>query len=66
MGDDPAGQCFALRNLSQMSFFKLVIIALLKIYTASKIFGKICLKAIRDAFFSNTWSVIREGKGDCG
>ena len=62
MEDDRAGQCFALRDLFQMSFFKLVIIALLKIYNASKIFGKICPKAIRDTFFSDMRSVIIGGK----
>ena len=31
---------------------------------AGKIFGNICLKAIRDAFFSNMWSVISEEQGD--
>ena len=44
-----------------MSFFKLVMIALLKIYAASKIFDKIFLKAIIDTFFSNMWSEIRRG-----
>ena len=41
---------------------------LLKIYTADKIFGKICLKAIRATFFFNIymWSVIRERKGNWG
>ena len=41
-----------------MSFFKLVMIVLLKIYVAVKIFVKISLKAIRDTFFSNMLSVI--------
>ena len=49
-----------------MSFIKLFMIVLLKIYTASKMFGKICQKAIGDTFFSNMWSVIRGGKGDWG
>ena len=49
-----------------MSFFKLVMIVLLKIYTAGKMFGKICLKAIGDTFFSNICSVIRGGKADWG
>ena len=39
-----------------MSFFKLVMIVLLKIDTT-----KICLKAIRDTSFSNMQSLIREG-----
>ena len=34
-----------------MSFFKLVMIVLLKIYAAGKIIGKISLKAIRNTFF---------------
>ena len=46
VGDNPAGHCFVLRNLLPMSFFKLVMIVLLKIYIAGKLFGKICLKAI--------------------
>ena len=37
-----------------------------KLYVAGKIFGKIYLKAIRDTFFTNMWSVIRGGKGDWG
>ena len=51
MGDNPAGHYFVLRDLFQMSLFKLAMILLLKIYTAGKIFGKICLKAFRDNFF---------------
>ena len=51
LGDNPAGHCFALRDLFPISFFKLVMIVLLKIYAAVKIFGKICLKVIRDTFF---------------
>ena len=46
LGDNPAGHCFVLRNLLPMSFFKLVMTVLLKIYIAGKLFGKICLKAI--------------------
>ena len=34
-----------------MRFFKLVMIVLLKIWATDKIFGKTCLKIIRDAFF---------------
>ena len=52
--DNPAGHYFALRDLFPMSFFKLVMIALLKIYAAVKIFVKILL------------SVIRGGKEDWG
>ena len=37
------------------------MIELLKIYHAGKIFGKICLKAIRDTFLSNMWSKIKGG-----
>ena len=51
LGDNPAGHCFVLRDLFPMSFFKLVMIVLLKIYTTSKIFGKIFLKAVGDTFF---------------
>ena len=47
-----------------MSIFKLAMVVLLKIYVAGKIFGKISLKAIRDTFFSNMWSVIGGGKAD--
>ena len=32
-------------------------------YAANKIFGNICLKALRDTFFSNMLSVIRVGTG---
>ena len=35
----------------------------MKMHTAGKMFGKISLKAIRDTFFSNMWSVIRGGTG---
>ena len=63
-GDNPAGHCFVLRDLFPMTFFKLVMIVLLKIYAAGKIFGKIYLKAIRNTFFSNMWCVISGGKGD--
>ena len=41
-----------------MRFFKLAVIVLLKICATEKIFGKICLKVIRDTFFSNMWSAI--------
>ena len=42
-----------------MSFSKLVMTVLLKLYAAGNIFVKICLKAIRDTFFSNLslWEV---------
>ena len=49
-----------------MSFFKLVMIVLLKIYAAGKTFGKICLNAITDTFLSDMWCVIRGAKGDWG
>ena len=62
-GDNPAGHCFVLRDLFLMSFFKLVMMVLLKIYAAGKIFGKIYLKAIRNTFFliCGVWSA--EGRG---
>ena len=66
LGDNPAGHCFAVRDLFQLSFSKLVMIVLLKIYAARKFFCKICLKAIRDTFFPYMWSVIRGGKGNRG
>ena len=34
-----------------MSFLKLVMIVLLKIYAAGKVFGKICLKTVIDIIF---------------
>ena len=34
-----------------MKFFKLVMTVLQKIYATGKVFGKICLKTIRDTFF---------------
>ena len=46
--DNPAGHCFVLKDLFPMSFSKLVMVVLLKIYAAGKNFGRICLKAIRD------------------
>ena len=61
LGDNPAGHCFLLRDIFAMSSFKLVMVVLLKIYAAGKIFCKISLKVIRDAFFSNMWSAIRRG-----
>ena len=63
-GDNPAGHCFVLRDLFLMSFFKLVMIVLLKIYVAGKVFGKIYLKAIRNTFSSSMWSVISGEKED--
>ena len=35
----------------------------MKMHSAGKMFDKISLKAIRDTFFSNMWSVIRGGTG---
>ena len=61
--DNPAGHCFVLRDLFPMRFFKLVMIVLLKIYATDKFFGKICLKTIRDIFFSDMWSAISGGTG---
>ena len=46
-----------------MSFFKLVMIVQLKIYATGKVFGKMCLKAIRDTFFPICGSVIRRETG---
>ena len=64
--DDPAEHCFLLRDLFPISFFKLVLVMLLKTYHAHKMFGKICLKVIRTTFFSNMWSVIWGRKWDWG
>ena len=64
--DNAAGHCFVLRDLFEMSFFKLVMIVLLKIYAAGKNPGKICLKNIGDTIFSDMWSMIREGSGTEG
>ena len=64
MGADPAEHCVVLRDLFPVSFFKLVMIMLLKIYPADKIFGKVCPKVVRATLFSNMWSVIKGGKGD--
>ena len=50
-GDNSAGHCFVLRNLIPMNFFKYAMIMKLKICTTGKMFGKICLKTIRDTFF---------------
>ena len=50
-GDNPAGHCFVLRDLFPMSFFKLVMIMLLEIYVARKIFDKIYLKGKKYLFF---------------
>ena len=62
MGDNPAEHCFVLKDLFQMSFSKLFMIVLLRIYTARKSFDKICLKAVRDTLFSNMCSVEGEGR----
>ena len=58
---NPAGHCFVLMDLFPMRFFKLVMIMLLKICATDKMFGKICLKIIRNTFFSNMWSAISGG-----
>ena len=50
MGGNPAEHCFVLRNTVPMSFFKWLMIVWLKINVAGKMFGKICLTAIRDFF----------------
>ena len=45
-----------------MSFFKLLMIVLVKIYTAVKVLGKICLKTIRDTFLLTCGLRLGEGK----
>ena len=55
LGDNPSRHCFILTDLFPISFFRLVMIMLLKICAADKIFSKIFLKAIRATFFSNMW-----------
>ena len=52
------------KGLFPMRFFKLVMIVLLKICATDKIIGKICLKIIRDTFFSSMWSAISEDGGE--
>ena len=54
LGDNPAGLCFVLMDLFPMSFFKLVMIVLLKRYAVGKTFGETGIKAIRDTFFFST------------
>ena len=50
--DNLAGHCFPLRDLIPMKFLKWAMIVQLKMCTVGKIFGKSCLKAIRDiAYF---------------
>ena len=55
--DYPTGCCFVLRDLLPTGFSKKVMILQLKIHPTSKIFGKICLKAIRNTFFFNIYLV---------
>ena len=44
-----------------MNFFKKVMIMKLKMHTASKVFGKIYLKVIRDTFFQHVvWTQERD------
>ena len=50
-GDNSAGHCFVLRNLIPMNFFKYVMIMKLKMCSTGKVFGKICLKTVRDTLF---------------
>ena len=50
-GDNCPEHCFVPRNLILMNFFEYVVIMKLKTCTTGKIFGKIYLKPIRDAFF---------------
>ena len=69
-GDNSTGPCFVLKKLIQMKCFKQIIIMKLKMCTTGKTFGKICLKAPRDAFFQCVicnevrGKVNHEGKGD--
>ena len=56
--DNPVRHCLLLRNLVPTSFFKEVMIMLLKMHASGTIFDKTCLKAIK-IFFFNMWSVIR-------
>ena len=51
MGDNPAEHCFVLRDLFSMSFFKLVMIVLLKIYAAGKMFSKTYVKKLLEITF---------------
>ena len=70
LGDNSAGHCFVLRDSIPMKFFKKVMIMKVKMCTTGKIFGKLCLKAIRHTFFQHLvfnqgrdW-VRHEGKGE--
>ena len=69
-GEISAGHCFVLRDSIPMKFFKKVMIMKLKMCTTGIIFGKICLKAIRDTFFQylvcnqGRDRVRHEGKGE--
>ena len=42
---DPAGRCVELTDLMPTSFFREIVIVLLKMHAAGEIIGKICLKA---------------------
>ena len=69
-GKISAGHCFVLRDSTPMKFFKKVLIMKLKMCTTGTIFGKICLKAIRDTFLQylvcnqERDGVRHEGKGE--
>ena len=43
IGDNPAGNCFLLRYLSPMNFFKQFMIVKLKMRITGRIFGNICI-----------------------
>ena len=60
-GDNSTRHCFIINDLISMNFFKKVMIMKLKMCTASKVFGKIYLKAIRDTFFQHVvWNQERD------
>ena len=54
-----------MRDLVASSFSKYIIIVQLKMHTTGKIFGKICLKAVRDTYFFLQYVVCDQG-GDTG
>ena len=60
-GDNPAGHCFALRDLIPINILKHVMIVKLKMCTTEKVLVKFLSKTIRDTFFPNMWSAIKRG-----
>ena len=60
LGDNSTGHCFVISDLLPTSFFHDCVT---ENACSRKNFDKVCLKVIRDTFFSNMWSVIR-GQGD--